>query len=264
MKLPSRRLPTGLSFLVSLAEWIEVAVYTVICFCVALISLPVCIIFRMGRRGQMFHFMSRVWAKMILGTSPIWRLHVEGLKNIRKGKPYVIIANHQSMLDILVLLAAVPLDFRFIAKQELFSLPFVGWHMTFADYIPIVRNAPSSRRKAILEAEKRLRKGASLLIFPEGTRSPDGVMRPFKLGAVKIAQKLGIELLPVVIDGTGLALPKNSWRAAKTQNFIVSIGKPTSLQGVNDKLDEVRGQIWKEMDGRLARFRGKKSESSHA
>lgn len=195
-----------------------------------------------------------MWARSIMATSPIWKLKVEGAEHVKEGKAYVVVANHQSMLDILVALSGLPfsLHFKFIAKKELFPIPFMGWHMSCGGYIPLDRSSRESGRKVLLHAGRLLDQGVSVLFFPEGTRSPDGKIKKFKLGAFKLAQDRHVEILPIVIAGTGSAVPKHSWKVNKTTQFILSIGKPVSLntdgQASAEKLCE---SIHSEMAARL-------------
>ena len=242
----------------SITAWIVVLVFTVSHFLFSLFFvLPCSLLWDSGTR-RLVHVVARNWARGILATSPVWRLDVEGVEHVKSGTPYVIVANHQSMIDILVALAGLPAHFKFIAKQELFSVPFIGWHMTLAGYIPLDRANRESGRRAVGSARQWLAKRVSVLFFPEGTRSPDGEIRDFKLGAFKIAAEEGMEILPIVIDGTGDALPKKSWRVAKTTRFILSIGRPLRMmKGEAGDIEKIKDRVRGEMIERLAAVRKK-------
>ena len=213
--------------------------------------------FLFDRKRRWLHAMSQLWAKFAVYGTALSNLKVEGLENIKRGKHYVIAANHQSMLDILLVLAALPVHYKFMAKKELFVWPFIGWHMGLAGYIPIDREDPEGRKNAFHGAQRMLERGVSVLFFPEGTRSLDGQIHPFKMGAFKAAQEAGIPVLPVVIDGTADAVPKKSWKLRKKVGFRVSIGKPIPFD-THTRLDSAVPLIREEMIKRLKEMRNVK------
>ncbi len=181
---------------------------------------------------------------------------VTGREHLQNGKHYIVIANHQSLLDILAVCAALPINFKFLAKRELFQIPLMGWGMASAGYIPVDRASHKSGREAVQKIARVLNMGVSVLLFPEGTRSPDGKIQAFKMGAFKLARDNKVEILPVVVDGTGQALPKKSWLIKKKSTFIVSIGKPVTLEDFADSsMDEAKERIRHEMIGRLEHIR---------
>jgi len=146
--------------------------------------------------------LARVWAKCLLAACGV-RVHVEGLENIDPNGSYVFVANHASYMDTPVVLGNIPMQFRFLAKRGLFKIPLLGHHLKQAGHIPVPREDPRASIKTLqLAAETIQRKQISLLIFPEGGRSHDGVLRPFKEGGTYIAIKAGVPLVPVVLIGT--------------------------------------------------------------
>jgi 1-acyl-sn-glycerol-3-phosphate acyltransferase len=182
------------------------------------------------------------------------------MHNIDRKKKYVIIANHQSLLDILVVAATLPLNFKFLAKRELFYVPIMGWAMALAGYIPLNRSSHESGKMAVLKISKYLKKGASVLLFPEGTRSRDGRIHAFKMGAFKLSRETGCAILPVVIEGTGQALPKNSFFIRKKSTFTISIGKPVDLSDLGDEsMEDAKERVRHEMTGRLEKIRHQRS-----
>lgn len=189
---------------------------------------PLSLVFGKGTR-RLVHKVSQWWGKFLIGFAPMWSLEVEGSENMDPKQHYVIIANHQSMLDILVVLAGLKKHFNFMAKKELFSIPFLGWHMSLAKYIPVDRGSQDGARMAIRASMDRLDKKVSVLFFPEGTRSIDGEIKAFKSGAFKVAMEKQVPLLPVVIEGTADALPKNSGVIDHASKFRLRIGKPIEL-----------------------------------
>ena len=137
---------------------------------------------------------------------------IEGLENVDKKKPYVIVLNHNSMIDI-VSLYFVPLNFRWVSKQEVFRLPYIGPMLWMHGDIAIKRGrATESMRKVVNDGKMWLGRGVSVAIFPEGTRSKTGEIERFKGGAFALAKEAGVEILPVVLDGTTkIFKPKSFW-----------------------------------------------------
>jgi 1-acyl-sn-glycerol-3-phosphate acyltransferase len=259
MKFDEPVLPFWMSAILSLLAWSAVVFFSVALFCVGLfVVFPFSMVIDRGTRG-LVHRVAVMWARAIMATSPLWRLHIEGRENVVPGKPYVVVSNHQSLMDILVVLAGLPVHFKFLAKRELFPIPFFGWHMWLAGYIPLDRASHESGRKALFRASQWFRRGVSVLFFPEGTRSLDKAIHQFKIGSFKIARDENLEVLPIVIDGTGDAVPKKSWRMKKITHFYLSIGKPVSVSKDRAKsLEEIRDSIRGEMVQRLNRIRTQK------
>lgn len=225
----SRDLSPVLSYLLSPIAWLVFSFFTLFIFLSGVfIGLPQSLLFDRAGTRRASHTSSRLWGKGIIAACPLWSIGVEGQENLKPGQHYVVVANHQSLLDILVVLAGLPLHFKFMAKKELFSIPVMGWHMTVAGYIPIDRGKKESAREAVASARAWIHKGVSLLFFPEGTRSPDGEIQLFKSGAFKVAAQENVPLLPVIVDGTGDALPKHSWLFKKKSRFLLRICKPVT------------------------------------
>lgn len=251
-----KTLGLGPSIFYSVIMWGGVSVLTLF-FALwdILIVMPLCLLTG-DRTRSMIHAVSTVWARAIINWNPLWRLAVSGRANIQRGKNYIVVANHQSLLDILAVAASLPLHFKFLAKRELFYIPFMGWAMGLAGYIPVDRSSHESGKKAVFRISDLLKRGLSVLLFPEGTRSPDGKIHAFKMGAFKLARENSVEILPVVIEGTGTALPKKSMLLRKRSIFAVSIGKPVSMaEAGGDSLEEKKEKVRHEMIGRLARLR---------
>jgi 1-acyl-sn-glycerol-3-phosphate acyltransferase len=139
-------------------------------------------------------------------TFPPWRLRVEGRWPERAG-PFVVVANHQSMLDIL-LLSRLPREMKWIAKASLWRVPWAGWMLRMSGDIPVHRGDAESGGEALSRARAYLERGMSVMVFPEGTRSRDGGLLPFKAGAFRLAADAGIPVLPVAVSGTAAGLPK--------------------------------------------------------
>jgi 1-acyl-sn-glycerol-3-phosphate acyltransferase len=144
----------------------------------------------------------------IIKITPIWEVTVEGRGKATRNTPYVIISNHQSLLDILIL-NCLRYRWKWISKIENSKVPFLGWYMTMAKYIYVDRGNKDSKAVMMEQCAGDLRKGISILMFPEGTRSLNGEIAPFKLGAFQLALMTDKSILPVVVDGTGGVLPKH-------------------------------------------------------
>jgi 1-acyl-sn-glycerol-3-phosphate acyltransferase len=160
------------------------------------------------RRGVALHWFTSRWAWLYTVLNPAWRVQVVGRERFRPGQTYVVVANHQSLLDILVLFRLFR-HFRWVSKVENFRIPVVGWVMRLNRYVELERGKAESVRRMLRACEQELREGSSILMFPEGTRSETGELRPFKTGAFELARSSGCPILPVVVDGTAQALPKH-------------------------------------------------------
>ncbi len=168
-------------------------------------------------REQSAHEIGTVWATSIFHSMKgWWEIRVEGKANLLPADvASVFVCNHQSMTDIWALYF-VDKPFRWMAKDKLFLLPFTGFGMKMAGYIPVKRHDSRSRLEALARSEQCLREGASMLFFPEGTRSRDGKLLPFKTGAFKLAADLNVPIQPIVIDGAQKLLQKHTMWPGKS------------------------------------------------
>ncbi|MBV8817370.1 MAG: 1-acyl-sn-glycerol-3-phosphate acyltransferase [Acidobacteriaceae bacterium] len=150
---------------------------------------------------------ARAWARSLLAVSGV-KVHVEGLEHIAPAGSYVFIANHLSYMDTPVVLAHVPVQFRFLAKRGLFQIPLLGQHLSRAGHIPVPREDPRAAVKTLQQAAEAIQqKHTSLLVFPEGGRSRDGELQEFKEGGTYIAIRAGVPLVPIAVIGTREVLP---------------------------------------------------------
>jgi 1-acyl-sn-glycerol-3-phosphate acyltransferase len=145
-----------------------------------------------------------------------------GKQNVETNRAYVMVCNHQSLGDILVL-GGTYFSFKWVSKKSVFKLPLIGWAGGVCEYIPIVRGDKTSAEQMIADCRKWLARGISVLIFPEGTRSVDGEIGPFKTGAFRVARESGAPVLPMVLDGTGEVLPKHGWVLRHRVNALVHV-----------------------------------------
>ena len=160
--------------------------------------------------GQLQHRCARFWARSLLAACGV-RVRVCGAEHVGPGRTYVWTANHQSYLDIPVVFAWLPADFRIMAKASLFHFPFLGWHLRRSGHMPVERANPSRAARSLLAAAGHVRRGTSVFIFPEGGRSPDGRLGEFRSGAFLLAIKAETPVVPITIRGTFAALPMRSW-----------------------------------------------------
>jgi 1-acyl-sn-glycerol-3-phosphate acyltransferase len=253
--------PLWMSACLSIFFWIELVGFCIFFNGLGFIVFIPLRIFSKRKASLVLHNLACAWAKAIFTFSPFWRLKVSGARYLDPEKNYVFVSNHQSLVDILAALAGIPNHFKFIAKKELFSIPFLGWHMFLAGYIALDRTSSESGKKTILTARQWLKQGVSVLFFPEGTRSLDGQIHEFKPGAFKIAEDLEIAVVPVVIEGTLEAIPKKTWMIREPSRIRLNIGKPILISESGDSRSaaEVRSGIRTEMIARLAKIRSTRS-----
>jgi len=180
--------------------------------------------------GRVPHKIARLWSRMVLAASGV-RVRADGIERIAPDAGYVVVSNHVSLMDTPLLLAYLPVQFRFLAKVSLFKVPFIGYHLSRAGHIPIPRGDARGSARAMTEASRAIReRGISALVFPEGTRSK-GELQEFKEGAAYIAIKAGAPVLPVAIQGSGKVLPLGSILVRPGQ-ISLRVGDPISTAGL--------------------------------
>jgi 1-acyl-sn-glycerol-3-phosphate acyltransferase len=193
------------------------------------------------REGRIQHGFARLWSKMILATGgcPVELVNPEKLA---VGGAAVYVVNHLSALDIPTLYAALPFQFRIMAKKELFRYPVLGWHLKRSGQIPIERENARASLKSLMRASEALKSGMSLVVFPEGGRSPDGRLQPFLGGSFYVAIKAQVPVIPMALVGTYEALPMNSFHV-RPRPFQLIVGDAIPSEGHTprqmDKLAEV-------------------------
>jgi 1-acyl-sn-glycerol-3-phosphate acyltransferase len=183
----------------------------------------------------------RWWSRMITRGSGV-TVRVEGIENLETGKPYIFAANHQSQFDIFALDGYLMEDFRWLAKKELLRIPLVGLAMKLAGTVFIDRSRGRQAMKSLAEAAQRIADGTSVVIFPEGTRSRDGLLQPFKSGAMYLAIKSGVEIVPMAISGSFDVLAKGHF-LSKPGQIEIRIGKPVATTDYNQKQKQVLADL---------------------
>jgi 1-acyl-sn-glycerol-3-phosphate acyltransferase len=192
--------------------------------------------------GRVQHWFARTWSQLILKTIGI-RVRVEGMENVHPTQAAVYAANHLSAADIPVLYAHLPVQFRILAKKELFRYPFLGWYLKRSGQIPIVYGDAHASLRSLNRAGDALRKGVPLVIFPEGGRSASGQLRDFMNGAFYVAIRAQAPVVPVAIVGTYELLPINSFHVMPG-DVILAIGEPIPTAGMRLRdMDKLSAQV---------------------
>ena len=203
------------------------------------------------RTGRWFRRLGRALAKV----NP-WRIHVSGSERIEAGQAYVIVSNHQSLGDI-PLVSHLLVDAKWFGKAELFRIPVIGWMMHMAQDIPVVRGDRRKAAQALLRAAAYLRQGCSVVFFPEGTRSPDGEVLPFNDGPFQLAIREGVKVLPLVLDGSGAALPRDTWLFGGMADIYLRVLEAVPVEGRSVKqTGALRDAVRQAIVDELRRLRG--------
>jgi 1-acyl-sn-glycerol-3-phosphate acyltransferase len=189
------------------------------------------------RKGRVVHRYARLWGRAALLANRV-KVRVDGMEHVKREGPYIFMSNHQGYYDVFALLAHLPFQFKWLVKKELFSVPILGWTMAAAGYINIDREGTRKTVEALDKAAQKIREGMSVVVFPEGSRSPDGSIQPFKKGGFNLAIKSKVPIVPVAIMGSRAIMPKGKLTATsgeirirmdhpiETQNYSLKDRKP--------------------------------------
>lgn len=211
--------------------WLVVALTLPVCFCLAVGVLLVTAPF--DRRRRALHHVVTFWCHQYLRACwPLWRVRVEGRELLPKG-PCVLIANHQSMADILALMG-LRYPFKFVSKASLFDIPFIGWLMRRMHYVAIERGKLPSTKEMLAQCEALLRAGEPVLIFPEGTYASGPQRIRFKRGAFTLAQTCQVPLVPIVVQGTSELVFEDGPTFAARSDVRVTVMPPMPPPGPTD------------------------------
>lgn len=245
-------------FLIVMLSLIYYLVLTLLCtffMVLSAVALVVCMPFDRSRR--VVHELSRILVRIFFALPPLWRQRVEGLEYVDRKKRYVIVLNHNTVIDIPALYY-VPLNFRWVSKREVFRVPFFGQFLVLHGDICIDRGRAAEAMEQLLREGRRwIDRGASVAVFPEGTRSKDGRIHRFKAGAFTLARETGTEILPVVLSGTKTLIGKGfrfNWTNRMTIRVLppVPAGEIASsevhelMQRVQDRMSEALNEIEKQ------------------
>lgn len=207
-------------------------------------------------RSDWAHLIARLWGALNLRTAGV-EVRVEGIENIDPKSAYVYTANHQSWFDIFAILGKLPVQFRWLAKEELFRLFALGRAMKAAGYIPIDRSDHRKAFESMNQAAARVKSGTSIVIFPEGTRSMDGILQDFKKGGFILAVKSQQPIVPISISGSHRVLPKKGDWMIHPGVVRMTVGKPISTEGCTTRdIDALKERVREAIQEHLTRKEG--------
>ena len=210
------------------------------------ITLSLVVALVTGKRNAPLAMARRIWAPALIRATGA-RYRVEPLPEVDFSRPHIFVMNHQSMLDVACAFASIPSDLRFVAKSVLRHVPFVGWYMWMTGMIFVDRSRGVRALKDLARAAAQIRAGSSILVFPEGTRSKDGRILPFKRGPFLMALEAGVPVVPVAIEGSGRVLPPGGFRL-RPGEVRLALGRPIATTG---RTGQARDQLMAEVRAAL-------------
>ncbi|MCG8588378.1 MAG: 1-acyl-sn-glycerol-3-phosphate acyltransferase [Proteobacteria bacterium] len=203
-----------------------------------------CVLGLVDRSGEAIVWIGRRWVRWCLATCGV-RVEAEGLDQLPVGQPVVFMSNHQSVFDIAAIIDTLPRSWRFVAKRELTWIPFFGWALVIGGHIIIDRSRRAKAVRSLARGAERIRDGANVIIFPEGTRSPTGELRPFKSGGFHLARQAGVSIVPVTVSGSLHVTPKKSLRI-ESGRILVRYGKPiATVDFGDDEREALKEQVYR-------------------
>lgn len=208
------------------------------CVIIAILTI---IVSPIDRKGKITHYLSKVFGGGILLIAGVI-VETEGTEVLNKSDSYIFISNHSSYFDIPILMKAIPNNVRFIYKDTLTKIPILGWGMYLGGYIPISRENIREAMKSLKAAAERIRKGISVVIFPEGTRSKDGIPGEFKRGMFILADEAKVQLVPTTIIGSVNILPRNKLQIRSGKVKVV-FNKPEEYRKDKNILEDIKEKI---------------------
>jgi 1-acyl-sn-glycerol-3-phosphate acyltransferase len=242
----------------SACYWLFLATTSIVLYAIALLLCLATAPFDSNR--ALLHRYTCWWARLYLRCLPGCRLHVEGREKITPRTPFVLVANHQSMTDIMAL-SALALPFKWVSKKEAFRLPCIGWNMYLNQYVRVDRGNVRSVRATMERCRDWLKRGVPLLMFPEGHRSRTGEMIAFHGGAFKLAVESGCAVVPIVVDGT---LPIfRGWRVlARPGRITIRVLDPIQPAEGGGSAELLRQQVFQHMKQALEEIRAAKTPTA--
>lgn len=208
---------------VSLVFWpfvvITVPLFTFVALLVRVLAAP------FDRRRLLTHLVCSSWGRMLIAVNPLWRCRVLNRERVPWNEGVILVVNHASLLDILVMFCLWR-PFRGVSKKENFEIPFLGWAIKAAAYIPVARGNRDSVVQMMRRCEESLRIKMPVLFYPEGTRSPTDGLLPFKPGAFELAMKTGTRVIPIAMHGTREALPKHGLILKSRMDAVLEVLEP--------------------------------------
>ncbi len=218
--------------IVSAVKILLLILWSALCATIILLLLP------FNKGGRMFHFFSRMHARGSLAIGGV-ELKVEGLDRVDFSRSYIYVSNHASLFDIPAVIAGIPDQIRIVYKKELEKIPIFGWGLKFGKtYISIDRGRGQDAVQSLEEAVNKIRSGASVILFAEGTRTTDGKVQPFKRGPFNLAMRAGVPIVPVTLNGSFEVMPRHSWRIRPGVIRLV-LAEPVPVPKANGKETEI-------------------------
>ena len=248
-----------LKTLASYGLWIVILLTCPILFVGAIVIWAATVLF--DRRLRLLHLYSCAWASLYTYVFPYWTVRVRGRERIRPGAAYVLVANHQSLLDILVLFRLYT-HFKWVSKVSIFRVPFLGWNMSLNRYIAIRRGDRADARRMMAACAVALDGGSSIMIFPEGTRSLDGKLKDFRHGAFSLALRHRVPIVPILIDGTLDALPKHGLALRNAADIVIEVLEPIDATAFAD-VEPLREHVHEVMKHALDGLRTRRDRSAY-
>lgn len=212
--------------ILSLITWLEIVLCFILFFPVQFVLFILTAPF--DKRRVIMHYNSSVWCWLALALSPVWNVDFQGKENLDRKKSHIVVMNHQSLIDILITFRLF-YPFKMIGKKALAYVPIVGWNLFLSGHLLVDRNKIKSQFKAIRKMEELIKKGDSMFVYPEGTRTKDGNLGEFKKGAFKTAVSTKTPVLPVVIDGPFQILPKKGFIIDRRRKITIKILPPVQI-----------------------------------
>ena len=206
-------------------------------------------------KRRALHLYTCAWGYHYVSALPLWSACWSGREKIERDRTYMLVANHQSWGDILLLFGLFR-HFKWVSKAAVFRVPFIGWNMSLNQYIGLRRGDRQSIAEMLERCRQHLRRGSSVMMFPEGTRSADGCIKPFKHGAFSLARELNIPIVPIVIDGSLKALPKHGLMMRTPWGLPVQIRVLDPVEPTSDSAQSLADAVRRRMIDALADMRG--------
>jgi 1-acyl-sn-glycerol-3-phosphate acyltransferase len=223
--------------------YVKALFISLLCIFIAVLTILVSPI---DRKGKITHLLSKVFGNGILMIAGV-KVSTYGADRLDKSKSYIFVSNHQSYFDIPVLMHSIPNNVRFVYRENLTKIPVLGWGMYLGQYIPINRENVREAMKSLKKAAEKVRRGISVAIFPEGTRSFDGSLGDFKRGMFVIADEAKVELVPTAIDGSYSIMPRSKFRI-QSGNVKVTFGEPVAYSKDKVLLENIKREIQSMLD----------------
>lgn len=227
------------------------------------VSALICLITApFDRLRRAVHWFSGYWGFHYFQINPIgWKVTYEGTELIDASKTYVLVANHQSLADILVCYG-LHKPYKWVSKESIYKVPFIGWNMALNQYVLIRRGDLKSIKEMMENCRSWLKQGASIMMFPEGTRSENGEIQAFRDGAFRLAINCNVEVVPIVIDGTFDILPKGAKHLSFKSNIHVKVLPPVSGADFDNSSGRMRTYVREMMVETLHTMRGQKQSNA--